>query len=145
MRYRALFSLVLYALAFVLWPGLHQVLPSGPCTDCVGEVAAPRDAHRPAAHECCSCETALADAEVERASAEESAPSPTPEDEHDSHHCDQHCSACRIVHGTSLDVPMFCQVAIVALAVRRLPVRAADVAPSAELRPRPARGPPLLG
>jgi hypothetical protein len=148
MRFRAFLSLALYALAFVLGPGLHHLLPVGACTDCAGEHAAPErepssccgHVHETLAHETVAHET------VEHDSAPGDEPRPADEDHEPSpDHCPDHCGVCRVVHGTSQALP---DIALVegfeAEALRLSPLPASEPR-AVDARPRAARAPPLLG
>ncbi|MBL8896995.1 MAG: hypothetical protein JNM84_05185 [Planctomycetes bacterium] len=136
MRFRAFLSLALYALAFVLGPGLHHVLPASACTDCVGEHRGPS----PQPTSCCGHDHAPALAEQEPAPGE--APRPAEEDHE---HCPDHCGVCRVVHGTAQTLPELALAeGLEALAPHVTPLPASE--PRAiDARPRAARAPPLLG
>ena len=138
MRFRALLSLALYALAFVLGPGLHQALPVGACTDCAGEQVASEREPAP----CCS--------HVHEAPGHGSVPCDEPRPADEDHepspeHCPDHCGVCRVVHGTSQALPEFALVAGLELEAQRLASLPAPEPRAVDSRPRAARAPPLLG
>jgi hypothetical protein len=138
MHFRAFFVLALYALAFVLGPGLHQVLPAGPCTDCAGEREAAPPRH--AGESCCGRPCGAAEAD----------PDPLPEEaplpaEGDHEHCPDHCGVCRVVHGTTEALPA---LALATAPQSESPAPITEPAPEPRaiaLRPRAARAPPVLG
>ncbi|MBK9385451.1 MAG: hypothetical protein IPN34_11635 [Planctomycetes bacterium] len=134
MRFRAFLSLALYALAFVLGPGLHQVLPAGACTDCVGEHRAPS----PEPGSCCAHDHAPA----EREPAPGDAPRPAEEDHE---HCPDHCGVCRVVHGTAQAVPELALGEVLEALVPPVSAPPASEPRAIHARPRAARAPPLLG
>lgn len=138
MRFRALLVLALYALSFVLGPGLHQVLPGSACTDCVSEREAAPSQH--AGGGCCGEPRGAA--EADRAPRPEEPPLPA---EGDHEHCPDHCGVCRVVHGTTEALPA---LALATAPESESPAPTTEPAPEPRaiaLRPRAARAPPVLG